>query len=117
MPAVTWLVGLLLFHLCLGGVSLQDSNDELLAQLQAAGAALHVGVLLEAGGDDRVLRATADLNEGEIIAVLPEQVLLYEQRVLSDPLIKRILETARCVFKPSQAANVLHPTQQAGLTC
>jgi hypothetical protein len=80
MPAVTF-VGLLLFHLCLCGFSLQNSNDELLAQLKATGATLHTGVLLEAGEDSRVLRATEDLSEGEIIAVLPQQALLYEQRI------------------------------------
>jgi hypothetical protein len=96
MPAALWLAGLLLFHFLLSGFSLQNTNDELLAQLKAAGATLHAGVHLEAGENDRVLRATADLSEGEVIAVLPEQALLYEQRVSSDPLIKHLMDNARC---------------------
>jgi hypothetical protein len=119
MPATPWLAGLLLFHLFLRGFSLQSSNDEVAAQLKAAGATLHTGVHVHTGEGDRVLRATADLSEGEIIAVIPEHALLYEHRVSSDPLIKHLMENARYVYKPSQAAVALHPpeaAQQAGLT-
>jgi hypothetical protein len=77
-----------------GSFSLQDINEELLAQLKAAGSTLNARVHLEAGADDRVLRATQDLSNGEIVAVLPEQAFLFKQRISSDPLIKHLIENA-----------------------
>ena len=66
MSGARWLAGLLLVYALNGSFSLQDINEELLAQLKAAGSTLNARVHLEAGADDRVLRATQDLSNGEI---------------------------------------------------